>query len=231
MLPIAILAGGLATRIRPVSDSIPKSLVDINGLPFLEWQLRLLEENLCDRVVICVSHKSEMIEEFLKHREKCNLDVALSWDGSQRLGTGGALVNAKDLLGPAFLVLYGDSYLPINFKKISDYFVESDSLSLMTVVRNDRSKEPSNVKYENGYVLKYSKRESQEDMHYIDYGLNAFKADVFSGYPSDSPIDLSDIQSDLATRHELRGYQVNQRYYEVGSFQGIQDFENYIGGK
>lgn len=231
MLPIAILAGGLATRIKPISDSIPKSFIEINGKPFLEWQLQLLEENHCERVVICVSHKSEMIEKFLNQRDKCVLDIQLSWDGSQQLGTGGALINARDLLGPEFMVLYGDSYLPINYRNISDYFAKASSLSLMTVVRNGQRAEPSNVIYENGYVLKYNKNEPHGDMKFIDFGLNAFKAEAFAGYPSDSPIDLSDIQSDLATRQELLGYQVNQRYYEVGSFQGIQEFENYIGGK
>jgi len=230
MLPIAILAGGLATRIKPISDSIPKSLVEIRGKPFLEWQLQLLEKSNCERVVICVSHKSEMIEEFVRHRDKSGLDIHLSCDGAQRLGTGGALINAKNLLGPAFMVLYGDSYLPVNFGEISDFFVKSSNLSLMAVVRNTNGAEPSNVTYENGYVLRYDKKNPDSGMKFIDFGLNVFRAEAFNNFSTISPIDLSDIQSELATRHELLGYQVTQRYYEVGSFQGIEDFKNYIGG-
>jgi MurNAc alpha-1-phosphate uridylyltransferase len=230
MLPIAILAGGLATRIKPISDSIPKSLVEIHGKPFLEWQLQLLEQNHCERVVICVSHKSELIEEFVRSRDKSGLDIHLSWDGSQRLGTGGALINARTLLGPAFMVLYGDSYLPVDFIEISNFFSKSNALSLMTVLRNTNGVEPSNVNYENDYVLKYDKKNPDRSMTFIDFGLNAFKAEVFDDYSTNSPLDLSDIQSALATRRELLGYEVNQRYYEVGSFQGIEDFKKYIGG-
>ena len=230
MLPVAILAGGLATRIKPISDSIPKSLIEINGKPFLEWQLQLLEKNKCESAIICVSHKSEMIEEFIRKREKSNLEVRFSSDGEKQLGTGGALIKAKNLLGTAFMVLYGDSYLPVNFSEIADCFLKSNKLGLMTVMKNDLQSEPSNVVFINGYVQKYNKNSPEEAMDFIDFGLTVFKSAVFDTYPLNESIDLSTIQSELAGRHELAGYQVDQRYYEVGSFQGIKDFENYTRG-
>jgi MurNAc alpha-1-phosphate uridylyltransferase len=230
MLPIAILAGGLATRIRPISDSIPKSLIMINRKPFLEWQLQLLEKNKCELVVICVSYKSEMIKDFIQNRAKSNLNIHLAFDGTKQLGTGGALVKAKELLGPAFMVLYGDSYLPINYENISNHFVESNKLGLLTIMKNEINAEPSNVVFKNGYVEKYDKKFSSEDMHYIDFGLSAFKLDAFDGYPINETLDLSLIHSSLATRRELLGYKVHQRYFEVGSFQGIQDFQKFSRG-
>jgi len=230
MLPIAILAGGLATRIKPISDSIPKSLIVINKKPFLEWQLQLLEKNKCKLVVICVSHKSEMIKNFIQNRAKSNLNIYLSFDGTKQLGTGGALVKAKELLGTAFMVLYGDSYLPVNYEKISNHFVESNKLGLLTIMKNELNLEPSNVVYKNGYVQKYDKNIFSEAMHYIDFGLSAFKLEAFDGYPVNETMDLSLIHSGLATRHELLGYKVNRRYFEVGSFQGIQDFQKFSKG-
>jgi NDP-sugar pyrophosphorylase family protein len=230
MLPVAILAGGLATRIKPISDSIPKSLIEINGKPFLEWQLQLLEKNKCESVIICVSHKSEMIEEFIRRRKKSNLEVLFSSDGEKQLGTGGALIKAKNYLGTAFMVLYGDSYLPVNYSEIEDCFLKSNKLGLMTVMKNSLQSEPSNVVFINGFVQKYDKHSPDEAMDFIDFGLNLFQSAVFDAYPLNESIDLSTIQSELAGRNELAGFQVDQRYYEVGSFQGIRDFESYTRG-
>jgi MurNAc alpha-1-phosphate uridylyltransferase len=230
MLPVAILAGGLATRIKPISDSIPKSLIDINGKPFLEWQLQLLEKSNCELVVICISHKSELIEEFLHKRATSQLEIRLSWDGEKQLGTGGALIKAMNLLGPAFMVLYGDSYLPIDYEKIANFFLKENCLALMTIMKNNLNAEISNVIYENGFVKKYNKEKYEESMDYIDFGLNVFKAEAFNNYPLNEEVDLSAIQSGLATRKQIVGYLVNQRYYEVGSFKGIQDFSEFTEG-
>jgi MurNAc alpha-1-phosphate uridylyltransferase len=228
MLPIAILAGGFATRIKPLSNSIPKSLVEIYEKPFLEWQLQLLEKNNFKRVVICASHRSDMIEDFIANRPKTNLEILFSLDGDKQLGTGGALIKARKLLGKSFLVIYGDSYLPVDFNEVAEYFLESNKPALMTVVRNNFNSEPNNVIFKNGYIQKYDKRNPTEDMQYIDFGLNAFNSDVFNNYPSNEYIELSSIQTTLATRKELIGFQVSQRFYEVGSFDGIKIFQNYL---
>ena len=106
MLPIAILAGGLATRIKPLSNSIPKSLVEIYEKPFVEWQLQLLEKNNFKRVVICASHRSDMIEDFIANRPKTNLEILFSLDGDKQLGTGGALIKARKLLGKSFMATH-----------------------------------------------------------------------------------------------------------------------------
>lgn len=224
-LPVAILAGGLGTRIQSVSKGLPKSLMKFNGKPFLEWQLQLLEKNKCRDVVICVGHKSDLIKNYLGSRPKSKLDIKLSHDGNYNLGTGGALVKARKHLGKAFLVLYGDSYLSINFEEVSEYFLSTKKLGLMTVLKNDQNLEPSNVYFRNKQVLQYDKANRNHKMKYIDYGLSAFKSDALSTFNADRFLDLSMILSKLVIQRQLVGYEVFQRYYEVGSIQGVRDFE------
>ena len=225
VLPVAILAGGLGTRIQSVSRGLPKSLMEFNGKPFLEWQLQLLEKNKCKTVVICVGHKSDLIKNYLDGRPKSKLDIKLSHDGNYSLGTGGALVKARQYLGKAFLVLYGDSYLSVDFEEVSEYFLSVRKSGLMTVLKNDLKIESSNVYFRNKLVLQYDKIKQSNKMKYIDYGLSAFKSDAFAEFSSTKFLDLSIILSQLATQKQLAGYEVYERYYEVGSIQGIQDFQ------
>ena len=225
VLPVAILAGGLGTRIQSVSRGLPKSLMVFNGKPFLEWQLQLLEKNKCKAVVICVGHKSDLIKNYLEGRPKSKLDIKLSYDGNYNLGTGGALVKARKYLGKAFLVLYGDSYLSVNFEEVSENFLSVRKSGLLTVLKNDLNFEPSNVYFRNNLVLQYDKINRSNKMKYIDYGLSAFKSDAFAEFSSTKFLDLSIILSHLATQKQLAGYEVYERYYEVGSIQGTQDFQ------
>jgi len=225
VLPVAILAGGLGTRIQSVSRGLPKSLMMFNGKPFLEWQLQLLEKNKCKAVVICVGHKSDLIKNYLEGRPKSKLDIKLSYDGNYNLGTGGALVKARKYLGKAFLVLYGDSYLSVNFEEVSENFLSVRKSGLLTVLKNDLNFEPSNVYFRNNLVLQYDKINRSNKMKYIDYGLSAFKSDAFTEFSSTKFLDLSIILSQLAMQKQLAGYEVYERYYEVGSIQGTQDFQ------
>lgn len=225
VLPVAILAGGLGTRIQSVSRGLPKSLMEFNGKPFLEWQLQLLEKNKCKAVVICVGYKSDLIKNYLEGRPKSKLDIKLSYDGNYNLGTGGALVKARKYLGKAFLVLYGDSYLSVNFEEVSENFLSVRKSGLLTVLKNDLNFEPSNVYFRNNLVLQYDKINRSNKMKYIDYGLSAFKSDAFTEFSSTKFLDLSIILSQLAIQKQLAGYEVYERYYEVGSIQGTQDFQ------
>ena len=225
VLPVAILAGGLGTRIQSVSRGLPKSLMEFNGKPFLEWQLQLLEKNKCKAVVICVGHKSDLIKNYLEGRPKSKLDIKLSYDGNYNLGTGGALVKARKYLGKAFLVLYGDSYLSVNFEEVSENFLSVRKSGLLTVLKNDLNFEPSNVYFRNNLVLQYDKINQSNKMKYIDYGLSAFQSDAFTEFSSTKFLDLSIILSQLAMQKQLAGYEVYERYYEVGSIQGTQDFQ------
>ena len=225
VLPVAILAGGLGTRIQSVSKGLPKSLMKFSGKPFLEWQLQLLEKNKCKDVIICLGHKSDLIKSYLDSRPKSKLNIKLSFDGNYSLGTGGALVNARKHLGKAFLVLYGDSYLSVDFSEVSEYFLSIKKSGLMTVLKNDLNSEPSNVYFRNKLVLQYDKINKNDKMKYIDYGLSAFKSDSLSTFNADKFLDLSMIINNLAIQKQLAGYEVFERYYEVGSKQGAKNFE------
>lgn len=225
VLPVAILAGGLGTRIQSVSRGLPKSLMEFNGKPFIEWQLQLLEKNKCKSVVICTGHKSSLVKRYLESRTKSTLDIKLSFDGKYSLGTGGALIKARKHLGKAFLVLYGDSYLSVNFEEVTEYFLNIKKSGLMTVIKNDNNFERSNVYFKDNLVLEYDKLNGNKKMKYIDYGLSAFKSECLSSFKINSSLDLSIILSELAVKQQLAGYEVFDRYYEVGSIQGIKDFK------
>jgi NDP-sugar pyrophosphorylase family protein len=230
ILPVAILAGGLGTRIKSVSRGLPKSLIEFNRRPFIEWQLQLLEKNKCREVVICLGHKSTLIKNYLDYRPKSKLRINISYDGDNCLGTGGALIKAKKHLGEAFLVLYGDSYIFVNFEEVSDHFLNINKLGLMTVLRNDLRIEPSNVYFRNKSVLKYDKINRSSSMNHIDYGLNAFRSNAFNDFDTDNFLDLSEILKNLSNQNQLAGYEVYQRYFEVGSIQGAKEFEKFSRG-
>jgi len=225
VLPVAILAGGLGTRIQSVSNGLPKSLIEINGKPFLEWQLQLLEKNKCKSIVICTGYKSKLIKCYLENRPKSKMEIKLSYDGKYSLGTGGALIKAQKLLGKSFLVMYGDSYLSVNFEEVTEYFLDIKESGLMTVLRNDLGSEPSNIFFKDKLVLEYDKVNSNEKMQYVDYGLMAFNSECLSKFNVGGSFDLSLILNQLAIQKELAGYEVVERYYEVGSTQGIRDFK------
>ncbi len=211
-LPVAILAGGLATRLRPVTEKIPKSLVEVAGKPFIVHQLALLRAAGVKRVVLCLGHLGEQVEALLGDQ------VEYSYDGGELLGTGGALKKALPKLGDRFLVLYGDSYLTCDYRAISDAFVASGKLALMTVFHNEGQFDASNVEYRDGRIVRYEK--GVPGMTHIDYGLGGLSARAFDGYSG--RFDLAVVYRDLLARGELAGYEVTERFYEIGSPAGLE---------
>jgi NDP-sugar pyrophosphorylase family protein len=228
MLEMAILAGGLATRLGSLTELIPKSLIEIQHRPFIDWQLRLLSRSGIEKVVICLGHKAEMIHDFVGDGDKFGIEVVYSFDGSTQLGTGGAIRKALPLLSDEFMVMYGDSYLPTDFKAIETAFRSIGKPALMTVFYNKGSFDVSNVLFDNGELKKYSKADPIPDMSHIDYGVSIFKRSVFASYAQDAPSDLSIICQDLSNSGSLAGYEVHERFYEIGSRGGIDDFREYV---
>jgi len=228
MLPVAILAGGLATRLRPLTETVPKSMIEICGYPFAHWQTKQLAKAGVLEIVYCVAYKSEMIEGFLGDGSKYGIKIRYSHDGHKQLGTGGAIVKALPHLGDKFMVLYGDSYLPIDYSEIEKQFVDCEKLALMTVYENSGRFDESNVDFAGGVLNRYQKGMNTREMTHIDYGLSCFDESIFSNYPLDLSLDLAQICSDLASDNQLAGYEVFERFYEIGSQQGILDFTAYI---
>jgi NDP-sugar pyrophosphorylase family protein len=223
--PVAILAGGLATRLRPITEKIPKALVPVADQPFLAHQLRLLASRGIRKVVLCLGYRAEMIEEQFGDGTAFGVKLSYSLDGPELLGTGGAIRKALPFLGEHFFVLYGDSYLPIDYSAPLQFFIQSGKLGLMTVFRNEGQWEASNVWFEDGVIKTYDKKQLRPEMKHIDYGLGLFRADGFSRWPEDKPFDLADVYRDLIFRDELAGFEVDQRFYEIGSPAGLAELD------
>jgi NDP-sugar pyrophosphorylase family protein len=228
MLPCAILCGGLATRLRPVTETIPKSLVPINGEPFLAHQLRLLQRKGIREVVLCVGHMGEMIQDFAGEGREFGMHIGYSFDGALLLGTAGAIRKAIPHLSEQFFVLYGDSYLDCDYADVADFFSASRKLGLMTIYRNEGSFDMSNVEAENGFILCYDKKNRTSQMRYIDYGLGVFQRSVFEQLPADEVCDLADVYKSLLADRDLAAYEVKERFYEIGSPAGIADLEQHL---
>jgi NDP-sugar pyrophosphorylase family protein len=226
--PVAILAGGLATRLRPITEKIPKLLVEVAGEPFFSHQLRLLQKNGLTKIVLCVGYLGEMIVEQYGDGARWGVHIDYSFDGPQLLGTGGALIRALPKLGDAFYVLYGDSYLPIDYQAVGRRFIDSGKLGLMTVFENHEAYDASNVWFEDGRIQLYSKKEKPPQMRHIDYGLGVFRATAFADCPREAVVDLANVQTALCARGELAGYEVPERFFEIGSHQGLKELDDLL---
>lgn len=231
MLPVAILAGGLATRLRPATEKIPKSLLEVNGEPFIAHQLRLLRANGVSRVVLCAGFLGEMIRDVVQDGRRFGLQVEYSFDGPVLLGTAGALKQALPKLGDAFLTLYGDSYLLCDYAAVAAEFVASAKQALMTVFRNEGQWDTSNVEFANGRILAYSKKERTPRMKHIDYGLGGFTAKAFERVPAGQAFDLADLYGKILADCELAGIEISQRFYEIGSPAGLQETSRFIAAQ
>lgn len=218
---LALLAGGLATRLRPHTLKVPKALIQVAGEPFVAHQLRLMRREGVSRVVLCVGYLGEQIEAFVRDGSQFGVEVKYSYDGPNLLGTGGALRKALPYLGQEFLVMYGDSWLDTPYRSVVAAFRRSSRPALMTVFRNEDRWDVSNVWYENEVIQCYNKIERLPQMQHIDWGLSIVKADVLVRHPVDTAFDLAEIYSDLARRCQLAGHEVTARFYEIGSTKGL----------
>ena len=240
-IPVAILAGGLATRLRPITEKIPKSLVPVAGKPFLAHQLDLLQSRGIRRAVLCVGYLGEMIQRDFGDGNAFGVQLDYSFDSSRRsdlprrseaetgakadgpklLGTGRAIKRALPLLGDEFFVLYGDSYLPVEYRPIAEFFRHSGKLGCMTVYRNEGRYDTSNVVFRDGEIAVYDKKNRPPEMRHIDYGLSLFKAAAFDSYSAAQPFDLAEVMSKLVRQKQLAGFEVRERFYEIGSPAGL----------
>jgi NDP-sugar pyrophosphorylase family protein len=228
MPPLALLAGGLAKRLRPLSESVAKVMVEVAGEPFIAHQLRLLRRESITHVVLCVGYLGQQVEDFVGDGRRYGLTVDYCYDGPVLLGTGGALRRALGQLGPEFLVMYGDSWLDAAFAPVVDTFRASGGSALMTVYRNSDRWDRSNVRFENGHIRVYDKENRVPQMQHIDWGLSMVKAEVLTAEPADEPIDLAAIYSALARKDLLAGYEMTTRFYEIGSPAGLRETDELL---
>jgi len=223
MPPLALLAGGLATRMRPLTDQVPKSLLEVAGEPFIAHQLRLIRREGITRAVICVGYRGEQIQEFVGDGSRFDVEVSYCADGPVLLGTGGALRKALSMLGSEILVMYGDSWLDTTYAPIVAAFRSSRKPALMTVYRNASQWDRSNVHFEGGRIRRYDKTERTAAMQHIDWGLCVVTANLIAARPSSTAFDLSSVYTELAGSGDLAGYEVPDRFYEIGSMEGLRE--------
>jgi NDP-sugar pyrophosphorylase family protein len=223
MPPIAVLAGGLATRMRPLTAQFPKALLEVAGEPFIAHQLRLFAREGIRNVKLLVGYCWDQIESFVGNGSRFGVKVDYIVDGPTLLGTGGAIRRAINCLGSEFLVTYCDSWLDAPYAPVVEAFHASGRPALMCVFRNENRWDTSNVQFENGVIRCYSKKARLSEMHHIDWGLGMLKASAVATRPLDEPWDLAELYEELSTSGRLAGYEMTRRFYEIGSFEGLAE--------
>jgi NDP-sugar pyrophosphorylase family protein len=230
-LQVVILAGGLATRLWPTTERIPKSLVDVAGQPFAVHQIELLRRHGLTDVAFLVGHLGEMISDALGDGSRWGMRLRYIFDGPRSLGTGGAIRCALPELDDPFLVLYGDSYLECDYAAIEKAFLASGKRGLMTVYRNEDLLDRSNVQYVQGRIVRYDKQHRTPDMRHIDYGLGAFWKSAFAAHVDEEAFDLVAVYQDLLATDDLVGHEVPHRFYEIGGPEGLEETRAYLAAK
>jgi NDP-sugar pyrophosphorylase family protein len=224
---LALLAGGLGTRLGKLTVDTPKSLVCVAGEPFLGHQLRLLRAGGIREVVLCCGHLGSQIRSFAGDGSRFELSLRYSFDGESPLGTGGALRSALPLLGERFFVMYGDSWLTEPPQQVWNAFLQSKKPALMTVFRNQNRWGASNVEFRHGVIVRYGKAQSSPAVCHIDYGLEALDAAVLRRWTAER-FDLEEVWQWLARQSLLAGYETAGRFYEIGSLPGLSATEAVI---
>jgi NDP-sugar pyrophosphorylase family protein len=227
-VPVALLAGGLATRLRPITEKIPKALVEVSGRPFIDHQLELLKGNGIRRVVLCVGYLGEMLRDHLGDGAHFGVELKYSFDGPRLLGTGGAVRAALPLLGETFWVMYGDSYMDIDYRAVLASFAQSGADGLMTVLRNDDQWDRSNVVFRDGKLLRYDKGQQTPDMSYVDYGVALLRRSAAERLPENEASDVADLYRDMVAEGRMVGYEITRRFYEIGSPRGLRETQEYL---
>lgn len=223
-----VLAGGLGTRLRPLTETLPKALVPVAGRPFIEYQIEQFRRHGVTDLIICVGHLGHLIEEHLGDGRRFDVSIRYGYERDGLLGTAGAVKNVEPLLTDAFFVQYGDSYLPVDYRAVMAYFRQHDAPGLMVVYKNDDQWDRSNVIIDGNRVRVYDKIRKLPGMVYIDFGLSAFRREAFADIPAGVAIDLSAVHQSLVEQGQLFAYGTYHRFYEVGSPQGLREFESLV---
>jgi MurNAc alpha-1-phosphate uridylyltransferase len=224
-----ILAGGLATRMHPRTLHTPKALLEVAGRPFVAWQLERIARAGYERVLLCVGHLGEQVEALVRDGAHFDLSVAYSFDGPRLLGTAGALRRALDKLDDTFLVTYGDSFLPFDYAApLRDLDAHPEALATMSVFKNEGRWDTSNTAVAGSMVARYEKGSDDPALDHIDYGATALRRSVIAELSAGEPCGLDAIQARLAREGRLRAYQARERFYEIGSEEGLRELEQYL---
>lgn len=226
---IVIIAGGLASRLGKISENKPKSLIQFNGIPFILHQIEYIKKQGIKKIHFCLGHFSEQIIEILDSQKNLQVEITYTEDGYKQLGTGGALKKALNYCEENFFVQYGDTYLPINYSDVSNYFKNRENKkSLMCIYKNDNMHDVSNVEFKKDEIFRYNKKDLNSKMKYIDYGLMYFNKKDLENYLLEDIFDFSEVCAKLITDKKMIPYEVNERFYEVGKLEGIAEMKKFF---
>jgi N-acetyl-alpha-D-muramate 1-phosphate uridylyltransferase len=231
-MQIVVLAGGLATRMRPETEQTPKSMLIVRGRPFIDWQLDCFAACGARSVILCVGHLGEQIETHVKRALDRGLSVGYSYDGAELVGTGGALRRAFARLESEFVVTYGDSYLPFDYAApLHDLRAHPEALGTMSVYRNRGELGASNVLLDGDWVAKYDKSAPEPELDCIDYGAIALRRSALEGIEDGAVWGIEALFRKLARKRQLRAFVAPERFYEVGSPEGRRDLERHLASQ
>lgn len=223
-----VLAGGPGTRLRPLTEKMPKSMISVKGKPFLQYQIELFKHSGIRDIVLCVGYLAEKIMECFGDGGKFGVKVRYSVEGNRLLGTAGALKRSESLLDDVFFITYGDAYLMLDYANVMAYFKRFNKLGLMVVYKNFNRFDKSNVIVEDGYVKVYDKKRQTPDMVYIDYGVSVLRKESLALIPPDAVMDLQEFYRALIEAGELLAYETHNRFYEIGSLRGLEEFKQSV---
>lgn len=230
MYTILILAGGLATRLRPLTETIPKSLIEINGIPFVFHQLNLLKSKGIKNVIFCTGYLGESIKNAVGNGNSLGMNIDYINDGESLLGTGGAIKQALPHLEESFFITYGDSYLDCNYLELQKVFENNSFSAIMSIYKNNNLWDKSNVEFnsDQSKIVNYSKLNRTPAMNYIDFGLSVVNKSIFKDFSTRSIFDLAELFESMSHEGILGGFEVKQRFYEIGSTQGIEELNQHL---
>lgn len=227
-MQIVIFCGGLATRLKNLAKNKPKSMIDINGKPFLEYQINNVKKYDIKDIVLCVGHLSEQIIDYFGNGEKFNVNIKYSHDDEKPLGPIGALKKAEPLLKEDFFIMYGDSYLSVDFKDVYNFYKKYDKSACMVVYKNQDKYDKSNLIIKDNLVLGYGDKERTKDMVYIDYGTSLLSKKTLDNLKEDIFYSTGDFFSKLIKNHDLLVYEVKTRFYHIGNPEALEELRKYI---
>lgn len=230
-IQVVVLMGGLGTRLKEFTKECPKSLVNVNGKPFFEYSLDLMIKAGFKKFLFLIGYKAEMIEDYFGDGSRYGIKIDYCYDGKELLGTGGAVRRALDLIEEDFLLMYGDSFMDINYEEcVYRYFKgkESGRRAIMTVLKNNNMFDKSNVIMKDGKIVLYDKVNMTPEMEYIDYGVCMYERSLFEPYEKGEKFDLAKIQNELSIEGKMEACEVTKRFYEIGNPDSLKEFTDYI---
>jgi N-acetyl-alpha-D-muramate 1-phosphate uridylyltransferase len=230
-MQIVIMAGGLGTRLRPLTYDIPKPMIPIHGKPYLWYQLDYLKKYHLNHILILAGYLGQQIENYFGNGSELDIKIQYSFE-SEPMGTGGGLKFAAPLLEDEFMVIYGDSFLPIDLSDLIKTYRFMKSTGLLVVYDNrfGDSNVKNNVAIDgNNLILKYQKNTDDDSLNYVESGISVFNKSICELIPANKKTSLEEeIFPKLIDNKKLKAYITTQRFYDIGTPDRLKTIETFF---